>query len=75
MNKLVKFVRYNQFAPAIISIIVALTLVGCIMITIKWVNAATVQNKLITPRPGVECVVVTSTDSVAVGCWKIDVSQ
>lgn len=41
-----------------------------IIMGIKWLNAATVQNRIITPKPGVECVVVSASDSVSVACWK-----
>lgn len=34
-------------------------------------NAATLHNQVITPKEGIECVVVSATDSISVDCWKI----
>ena len=33
--------------------------------------SAIVQHQLITPKEGVECVVVSTMDGVSVNCWKI----
>ena len=42
-----------------------------ILLGVKFFNSATLQTKMITPKEGVECVVVSSTDSTSVDCWKI----
>ena len=35
------------------------------------VNQSMVSHKLISPKDGVECVVVTAKDSSSVDCWKV----
>lgn len=37
----------------------------------KWLNAATLKTQIINPKPGIECVVVSATDSTSVDCWKL----
>jgi len=60
-------------AKAIIVIVGSISLLVVlfvIMFSVRWFNATTVQNKIIKPKDGIECVVVTATDGVAVDCWR-----
>lgn len=50
---------------------IGLVLLFVIMFAIRWFNATTIQSKVIEPKPGVECVVVSSTDGTSVDCWKV----
>lgn len=36
----------------------------------RFFNAATLHTQVINPKPNVECVVVSATDSTSVDCWK-----
>lgn len=51
---------------------VGLLVIFVIMFGARWFNAQTVQSKLISPKQGVECVVVTTTDGAAVDCWRVE---
>ena len=42
-----------------------------IMYFLRFFNAATLHNQVITPKEGVECVVVSASDSISVDCWKV----
>lgn len=54
---------------AIIGIVVVSGLVLGLMYFVRFFNAATIHTQVINPRPGVECVVVSATDSTSVDCW------
>ena len=41
-----------------------------LMFSIRAFNAATTQYKIITPKDGVECLIVSTTDGASVDCWK-----
>lgn len=36
----------------------------------RFFNAATLHTQVITPKPGIECVVVSASDSTSVDCWE-----
>jgi hypothetical protein len=38
----------------------------------RFFNAATLHTQIITPKQGVECVVVSASDSTSVDCWKVN---
>ena len=40
------------------------------MYVLRFFNAATLHTQLINPKPGIECVVVSASDSTSVDCWK-----
>ena len=41
------------------------------LLVILFSDAATVKTQVINPKPGIECVVASTTDSIAVDCWEI----
>lgn len=49
----------------------ALGAVFVIAMLTKWLNASALQTQIINPKPGIECVIVSATDSTSVDCWKI----
>lgn len=58
---------------AILSVVVLVMLIGLIlgvMYVLRFFNAATLHTQIITPKVGVECVVVSAADSTSVDCWK-----
>lgn len=59
----------------IILAVMALTFVGMIVVggmyMMRAFNAATLHTQIITPKQGVECVVVSAADSTSVDCWKM----
>lgn len=50
-------------------IFIAGVLIGLMYISRSF-NAATLHNNVINPKPGIECVVVSSDESLSVDCWK-----
>ena len=43
-----------------------------IMFVSRFFNAATLHTQVINPVNGVQCVVVSATDSTSVDCWKVN---
>lgn len=35
----------------------------------RWVSSTTVVERIYSPRPGIECLVVTSSDGIATSCY------
>lgn len=50
--------------------VVAIGLILAAMYAIRAFNAATLHTQIITPKLGVECVVVSASESISVDCWK-----
>ncbi len=50
--------------------IIVLALLFVILYTVRAFNSATVQHKVIAPVPGVQCVIVSTTDGASTACWK-----
>jgi hypothetical protein len=62
-----------MFDKVIVGLFVAIMFIGMglgVMYFSRFFNAATLHTQVIEPRPGVECVVVSATDSTSVDCWK-----
>ena len=55
------------YAIAII-IIIGFILGG--MYALRFFNAATLHTQIINPKAGIECIVVSASDSTSVDCWK-----
>ena len=53
----------------VIGVIIILSLFMIFMYGLTFLNSATLQTKVISPRSGVECVVVSAKDSTSVDCW------
>jgi len=52
------------------SAVMGVILIVVITFGVKLFNAATVNTKIITPSPGIECVIASATDSVSVSCYR-----
>jgi len=57
----------------ILCVIAVVVVIGLILggkYVLRFFNAATLHTQIITPKAGVECVVVSASDSTSVDCWK-----
>lgn len=43
--------------------------VGLVVFILRWFSAATMNERITEPRPGIECFVVSAHDSVGVACY------
>jgi len=50
--------------------IAAIGLLLGMMYFFRFFSAATLHTQIIKPKSGIECVVVSATDSTSVDCWK-----
>lgn len=50
---------------AVVLIIVA------VIFAAKWFNSVTVGTQVVSPQDGVSCLIATSTDGIAVDCWRV----
>lgn len=57
------------FFYVILAVMFAGLLLGCFYVA-RFFNAATLHTQVIKPKPGIECVVVSATDSTSVDCWE-----
>lgn len=46
-----------------------IAVVGAVVFLLRWFSAATMNERVVTPRPGIECFVVSAHDSVGVACY------
>lgn len=53
-----------------IGVVVVGGLILGIMYFSRFFSAATLHTQVINPKPGIECIVVSATDSTSVDCWK-----
>jgi hypothetical protein len=53
-----------------ISTVVVIGLVLGVMYVSRAFNAATLHTQVINPKPGIECVAVSASDSISVDCWE-----
>jgi hypothetical protein len=60
----------NVFIGVFAFIFVAGLILG-VMYFVRFFNAATLHTQVINPSPGVECVVVSASDSTSVDCWNV----
>lgn len=54
----------------IVAGIVVVGFVVGIMYLARGFNAATLHTQINNPRPGVECLIVSGDDAIAVDCWE-----
>lgn len=54
----------------VIAVVVVIGLILGGMYLLRFFSAATLHTQVINPKPGIECVVVSATDSTSVDCWK-----
>ena len=55
---------------SIILVVVAVGFILGAMYINRAFNAATLHTQIIKPKAGIECVVVSASDSTSVDCWK-----
>lgn len=60
----------NDFSAGIIIFVVVVGLILGVMYVARFFNAATLHTQVINPKPGIECVVVSASDSTSVDCWE-----
>jgi hypothetical protein len=60
----------EQIAFVVVGVVVIVGVFLGIMYFLRFFSAATLHTQLITPKPGIECVVISATDSTSVDCWK-----
>ena len=60
----------DKILLSVIGIVAMIGLVIGVMYFVRFFNAATLHDQVINPRPGVECVIVSASDSISVDCWK-----
>ena len=56
------------FGVITVFVVIGLILGG--MYFLRFFSAATLHTQLIKPKAGIECVIVSATDSTSVDCWK-----
>lgn len=61
----------DKIIVGVIGVIVILGVLLGVMYFARFFNAATLHTQVINPRNGVECVVVSASDSTSVDCWKV----
>lgn len=52
-------------------VIITIAIILAIVFAIRWFGAVTMQDRIVTPRAGVECLVVSAHDGVGVSCYHI----
>ena len=50
--------------------IIAITVVIGLVALTNTATSVAISTKLITPKPGVSCIVANQAESVAISCWK-----
>lgn len=63
--------KNNILLYLIVFVVIIGFILGAMYFT-RFFNAATLHTQIINPKNGVECVVVSATDSTSVDCWKVD---
>lgn len=54
----------------VVGVVVVVGLILGGMYVLRFFNAATLHTQVINPKSGIECVVVSASDSTSVDCWK-----
>jgi len=52
-------------------IAICIAVVVAIGFMVRWLSAASVQDRVVSPRAGIECLVVSASDGVGVSCYQI----
>lgn len=60
----------EKFIPGVIAVVIVIGLILGFMYILRFFNAATLHTQVITPKVGIECVVVSASYSTSVDCWK-----
>ena len=60
----------EQIIIMVVGVVIVIGLVLGGMYFLRFLSAATLHTQVITPKHGIECVVVSATDSTSVDCWK-----
>ncbi len=64
--------KTSTVAPIIVMVMLAIVLFIGFMLLMRSFNAATLHTQIVNPTSGIECVVVSASDSTSVDCWKTD---
>lgn len=59
---------------AVVFVLFCITVLGAMYID-RGLSAVTLQTQIITPKPGIECVVVNASDSASVDCWRVNKTE
>ena len=54
-----------------LGVVIVLGIIVSIFLAARWFNMEYIKFQVHSPKPGVECLVVTSTDGAAVDCWQV----
>ncbi|MCJ8292888.1 MAG: hypothetical protein MJK15_00645 [Colwellia sp.] len=65
--------RMKEILGWVSAILLILAVLFAILFSVRAFNAATVQHKVITPVPGIQCVIVSTTDGASTACWKVEI--
>jgi len=60
----------DNIISVVIAVVVVIGLILGGMYVLRFFNAATLHTQIITPKAGIECVVVSASDSTSVDCWE-----
>jgi hypothetical protein len=67
-----------NLSPAVTKTLVAVAVVTvmvvifvAIVLLSRWTSQATQMERIITPRPGIECLIISANDGVAVSCYPV----
>ena len=60
----------DNFVLGLVCVVVVICLILGGMYVLRFFNAATLHTQIITPKEGIECVVVSASDSISTDCWK-----
>lgn len=52
-------------------VVVTIVVIFLFMFLLRWFNAATIQIKVTNPKPGIECVIASTTDGASIDCYKV----
>lgn len=52
-------------------IVAFIGVVSVLVLAVRWFSSATMMEKIVSPRQGVECLVVSGDDGVGVSCYQI----
>ena len=64
--------KQKEYAAIAAGMTIIMIAIFTVMLFIRWFNSKTIQHSVINPKPGIECVVVSTTDGASVDCWRIE---
>ena len=61
----------NDIIFGLVAVVIFVAVIMGVMYMSTAFNAANFDTQIITPKAGVECVVVASSAEISVDCWKV----